>query len=72
MLLDTNALRIRRRPSIRSHKRHSCTTVALQAGVPLHQVQRHLRHKNVQTTLRYDREREVRKNPTLEMMPGVQ
>ncbi len=51
--------------------RHTCTTVALQAGVPLHQVQRHLRHKNVQTTLRYDREREVRKNPTLDMMPGV-
>lgn len=51
--------------------RHCCTTVALQAGVPLHQVQRHLRHKNVQTTLRYDREREVRKNPTLEMMPGL-
>lgn len=51
--------------------RHTCTTVALQAGVPLHQVQRHLRHKSIQTTLRYDREREVRKNPTLEMMPGL-
>jgi len=51
--------------------RHTCTTVALQAGVPLHQVQRHLRHKNVQTTLRYDRERDVRKNPTLDLMPGV-
>jgi site-specific recombinase XerD len=51
--------------------RHTCTTVALQAGVPLHQVQRHLRHKKIETTLRYDREREVRKNPTLDMMPGV-
>lgn len=52
--------------------RHSCTTAALQAGVPLHQVQRHLRHKSIQTTLRYDRERDVRKNPTLEMMPEVE
>lgn len=51
--------------------RHSCTTAALQAGVPLHQVQRHLRHKNIQTTLRYDREREVRKNPTLDLLPPV-
>lgn len=51
--------------------RHACTTAALAAGVPLHQVQRHLRHKDVRTTLRYDREREARKNPTLEMMPDV-
>jgi site-specific recombinase XerD len=51
--------------------RHTCTTVALQAGTPLHQVQRHLRHKNVQTTLRYDRERDVRRNPTTDVMPGV-
>jgi integrase/recombinase XerC len=43
--------------------RHSCTTHGLAAGVPLHQVQRHLRHKDVKTTLRYDRERDVRKNP---------
>jgi integrase len=52
--------------------RHACTTAALQAGVPIHQVQRHLRHKDVRTTLRYDRERDVRKNPTLEMMPNVE
>ena len=52
--------------------RHACTTAALAAGVPLHQVQRHLRHKDVRTTLRYDREREARKNPTLEMMPDVE
>jgi integrase/recombinase XerC len=51
--------------------RHACTTAALAAGVPLHQVQRHLRHKDVRTTLRYDREREARKNPTLEMMPAL-
>ncbi len=51
--------------------RHTCTTVALAAGTPLHQVQRHLRHKNVQTTLRYDRERDVRRNPTTDQMPGV-
>jgi len=52
--------------------RHACATAALAAGVPLHQVQRHLRHKDVRTTLRYDREREARKNPTLEMMPNVE
>lgn len=52
--------------------RHACCSAALAAGVPLHQVQRHLRHKDVRTTLRYDREREARKNPTLEMMPPVQ
>jgi len=51
--------------------RHSCVTVALQSGVPLHQVQRHVRHKDVRTTLRYDRDREVRKNPTLDLMPGL-
>jgi len=51
--------------------RHSCTTAALQAGVPLHQVQRHLRHKSIQTTLRYDRDREVRKNSTLDLLPPV-
>jgi site-specific recombinase XerD len=51
--------------------RHACTTAALAAGSPLHQVQRHLRHKDVRTTLRYDRERDVRKNPTLDMMPEV-
>ena len=51
--------------------RHTCTTLALAAGVPLQQVQRHLRHKNVATTLRYDREREARKNPAIERMPGV-
>lgn len=51
--------------------RHSCCSAALAAGAPLHQVQRHLRHKDVRTTLRYDREREARKNPTLDMMPDV-
>jgi site-specific recombinase XerD len=52
--------------------RHTCTTAALQAGVSLHQVQRHLRHKSIQTTLRYDRDREVRKNPTLDLLPPVE
>jgi site-specific recombinase XerD len=51
--------------------RHTSCTLALAAGVPLQQVQRHLRHKKIETTLRYDREREVRKNPTLDLMPGV-
>lgn len=51
--------------------RHACTTAALAAGAPLHQVQRHLRHKDVRTTLRYDRERDVRKNPTLDILPPL-
>lgn len=51
--------------------RHTCTTAALAGGSPLHQVQRHLRHKDVRTTLRYDRDRDVRKNPTLDILPPV-
>jgi integrase len=49
--------------------RHTVTTLALAAGVPVQQVQRHLRHKDISTTLRYDRERDVRKNPTLDALP---
>jgi len=51
--------------------RHTVTTLALAGGVPVQQVQRHLRHKDISTTLSYDREREVRKNPTLDVLPGV-
>jgi len=51
--------------------RHACTTHGLAAGVPLHQVQRHLRHKDVKTTLRYDRERDVRKNPMTDALPSL-
>jgi site-specific recombinase XerD len=51
--------------------RHACVTVALGQGAPLHQVQRHVRHKDVRTTLRYDRDRDVRKNPTLDVMPSL-
>ena len=51
--------------------RHSCTTHGLAHGVPLHQVQRHLRHKDVKTTLRYDRERDVRKNPMTDALPPI-
>jgi integrase len=51
--------------------RHSTCTHALGAGAPLHQVQRHLRHRDVRTTLRYDRDRDVRKNPTLDLMPEI-
>lgn len=35
-------------------------------------VRRHLRHKDVRTTLRYDRERDVRKKPTLDLIPEVE
>lgn len=51
--------------------RNACTTHGLAAGVPLYQVQRHLRHKDVKTTLRYDRERDVRKNPMTDAMPSI-
>jgi hypothetical protein len=34
-------------------------------------VQRHLRHKDVKTTLRYDRERDVRKNPMTDALPRI-
>ncbi len=51
--------------------RHTSCTLALAAGVPVQQVQRHLRHKKIETTLRYDRERDVRRNPTLDRLPGI-
>lgn len=51
--------------------RHSCATHGLSRGVPLHQVQRHLRHKDIRTTLRYDRERDVRKNPMTDTLPPI-
>jgi integrase len=60
-----------RRPVSAHSMRHACTTAALAAGAPLHQVQRHLRHKDVRTTLRYDRDRDVQKNPTLDLMPKI-
>ena len=61
---------IERRVSAHS-LRHTCTTIALGQGAPLHQVQRHLRHKDIRTTLRYDRDRDARKNPTLDVMPPL-
>lgn len=51
--------------------RHTCATHGLARGVPLHQVQRHLRHKDIRTTLRYDRERDVRKNPMTDSLPPI-
>lgn len=51
--------------------RHTCATHGLAAGVPLHQVQRHLRHKDIRTTLRYDRDRDVRKNPMTDALPSI-
>jgi len=61
---------IERRITAHSY-RHSCATHGLARGVPLHQVQRHLRHKDIRTTLRYDRERDVRKNPMTEALPPI-
>jgi integrase/recombinase XerD len=51
--------------------RHTCATHGLARDVPLHQVQRHLRHKDIRTTLRYDRERDVRKNPMTDALPSI-
>jgi integrase/recombinase XerD len=51
--------------------RHTCATHGLARNVPLHQVQRHLRHKDIRTTLRYDRERDVRKNPMTDTLPSI-
>ena len=64
------AAEINRRITAHSY-RHSCATHGLSRGVPLHQVQRHLRHKDIRTTLRYDRERDVRKNPMTETLPPI-
>lgn len=64
------AAEINRRITAHSY-RHSCATHGLSRGVPLHQVQRHLRHKDIRTTLRYDRERDVRKNPMTEVLPPI-
>ncbi len=44
--------------------RHGCATAALAAGVPLHQVQDHLRHADPRTTRRYDSHRLSLSNPT--------
>jgi site-specific recombinase XerD len=51
--------------------RHAGRTAALAADVPLHPVHRHPRHKDLRTRLCFDREREARKNPTLELMLDV-
>lgn len=36
--------------------RHACTTLALEAGMPLERVQGHLRHREPKTTIRYYRQ----------------
>ncbi len=51
--------------------RHTCTTHALAAGAGLNHVQRFMRHKDVRTTLRYDRDRDARTNPTGEVLPSL-
>ena len=61
---------IKRRISAHSW-RHTCTTEALATGTPIHQVQRHLRHKNIQTTLGYDRARATKSNPTIDNLPKL-
>lgn len=51
--------------------RHTVATHALAAGTPLHHVQRHLRHSDPRTTMRYNHERDVRTNPTTEALPSI-
>jgi site-specific recombinase XerD len=51
--------------------RHTTATHALAAGTPLHQVQRHLRHADPRTTMRYNHDRDVRTNPTTEALPSL-
>lgn len=48
--------------------RHGCATAALAAGVPLHQVQDHLRHADPRTTRRYDSHRLSLANPTAHVL----
>ena len=43
----------------------------LAAGAPLHQVQRHMRHAAIGTTLGYDRAREAKNNPTTGNLPTI-
>jgi integrase/recombinase XerC len=55
MLLDTNALRVRRRPSIRSHNRHSAITAALEAtNGNIAEVMKFSRHKDPKVLMKYD------------------
>jgi site-specific recombinase XerD len=61
---------IKRRVSAHS-LRYACATLALEGGAPVHQVQRHLRHRDIRTTLRYDRAREARRNPTIDAIPPL-
>gem|GEM_PF-5147027 len=53
----------------RSHKRHTGVTHALANGAELHEVQGHYRHKDIRTTLRYNRERDAAKNRTIDVLP---
>lgn len=49
--------------------RATCATRARDGGAALDEVQLHLRHKDIRTTMRYDRDRKVRNNPTLDALP---
>jgi len=44
-------------------------THALANGAELHEVQGHYRHKDIRTTLRYNRERDAAKNRTIDVLP---
>jgi len=51
--------------------RHTFVTVSLEAGVPLHRVQRDARHADPRTTQRYNDAREALTNPTSDVVAAL-
>lgn len=51
--------------------RHTAVSEALQAGVPLHQVQDFARHSDPKTTRRYDSHRQSLNNPSAHILAGA-
>lgn len=51
--------------------RHTATTLALSAGVPIRDVQVQMGHTSTQTTARYDQENRERNNPTVAALAEI-
>lgn len=51
--------------------RHTATTLALSAGVPIRDVQVQMGHTSTQTTARYDQENRERNNPTVAALAAI-
>lgn len=56
---------IKDRPVSPHSLRHTATTLALDAGVPIRDVQVQMGHSSTETTARYDRDNRERNNPTV-------